>query len=372
MKRVSILCLLAATLLLSCNSGGNNHSNTADDSTASLVVPLVSTPYFYTQLKGQLNGQDIILQLLKTAPQLYRGSYCFDSTGSPIGLWGSLDSGLVKLYEENSGEEERVFSGHLTDDGHFKGVWHGDGTSHHFELHTDLKNALPLTVYYASDSARLLPAHPQSPVGIVSNSIVWPVAGTDTVLATLLQQNITGSSRFHDPQQYLKKEIDSFIMSYQLSARDADSTELNDATQAMSWNWSTDNYMRVIWNTWPMLVLEKYNYDFTGGAHGNWGATYISIDRSKKKVITPDDLFKPGYKEVLSGLLDKAYREKYQIPEDEPLGQNLLVKSISPNNNLIVTGKGVAFSYVPYEIGPYALGQVTLFIPAAQLKSILK
>lgn len=371
MNRVSLLVLVIVVALLSCNSR-NNHSN-APVNTAHIIVPLASSPLFYTQLKGKLGSKEITMQLMKTAPNLFRGYYCDDSTGRPIALWGTLDSTLVNIYEEtNNNSEDRLFSGYLSDDGKFKGVWHGDGTSYHFELLTDLKNAVPLKVFYQIDSARLLPDMAKSPIGTVSNSIIWPDSLADSTVARFIIEQVTGSSRYPDPQKFLRKAIDSFILSYRLSARDADSSEFSDNSSAMSWNWTTDNDMKVVYNTWPLLVIEKYAYDFTGGAHGNWGANYKTLDLAKRKVLTPEDIFKPGYKEVLSGLLDKAFKARFHMSEEEALDQNLLVKTIPPNNNMIVTGKGVSFSYVPYEIGPYALGQVTLFVPFTEMKSILK
>lgn len=372
MKRASFLLLIFAVALFSCHTR-NGNGNTGPGDTTNIIVPLASAPLFYTQLKGKLGGKEITMQLLKTAPHLFRGYYCDDSTGRPVGLWGTLDSGLVNLYEEtNNSAEDRLFSGYLSDEGNFKGVWHGNGTSYHFEFHTDLKKAVPLQVFYQIDSASLIPSFPKSPIGTVSSSIIWPDSLVDSTTANFIIQQVTGSTALRNPQQYIRRGIDSFIMSYRVSAKDADSSEFSDASTALSWNWTTDNDMKVVYNTWPLLVIEKYAYDFTGGAHGNWGATYKTLDLSKKKVLTPDDIFKPGYKETLSTLLDKAFKDRFHMSEEEALDQNLLVKSIPPNNNFIVTNKGVAFSYVPYEIGPYALGQVTLFIPFTAMKSILR
>ena len=372
MKRVSFLILFIAVALLSCHHRREGGSN-GPANTANVVVPLVSTPLFYTQLKGKLDDKDITMQLLKTAPNLFRGYYRYDSTGQPIALWGTLDSGLVNIYEEtNSDAGDRLFSGYLSDDGKFKGVWHGNGTSYHYELHTDLQKAVPLKVFYQTDSARLIPSYPKSPVGTFSSSIIWPDSLADSATANFLIQQITGSSRFKDPHAYLKRTIDSAMLSYRVSGREADSSQFSDASTSMSWNWTTDNDMKVVYNTWPLLVIEKYAYDFTGGAHGNWGATYKTLDLSKRKVLTPEDIFKPGYQEVLSPLLDKAFKERYHLNDDESLDQNLLVKTIPPNNNIIVTDKGVSFSYVPYEIGPYALGQITLFVPFAEIGKIIK
>jgi hypothetical protein len=373
MKRVSLLVLLMAIALLSCHTRNENSSATGAGNTADIIVPLVSAPLFYTQLKGKMGDKNITMQLLKTAPHLFRGYYCYDSAGQPIALWGTLDSNLVNIYEETSNsQEDRLFSGYLSDDGKFKGVWHGNGTSYHFEFHTDLNKAVPLKVFYQIDSAKLIPSFPKSPIGTVSGSTIWPDSLVDSTIATFIIQQVTGGNHFKSPQQYLRRGIDSFILSYRVSAKDADSSEFSDGSAAMSWNWTTDNDMKVVYNTWPLLVVEKYAYDFTGGAHGNWGATYKTLDLAKRKVLTPDDIFKPGYKETLSTLLDKAFKDRFHMSEEEALDQNLLVKSIPPNNNMIVTDKGVAFSYVPYEIGPYALGQVTLFVPFTAMKGILK
>lgn len=369
MKRVLLLLALAGGLLPACHSG-NREKDLQD--TASVVVPLLSTPYYYTQLKGAVGGRQITMELLKTAPNLFRGYYYYDSTGQPISIWGSQEADQVKIYEDNgSREEERFFGGMLSDDGIFKGVWHGDSTSHHFELHTDLRKAQALKVYYAADSVQLLPSFTGSPLGIASNSILWPDPATDSATAAFLRKAITGDVRVTDPERFVKRAIDSFVTSYRIAAKDADSSDIADG-QSASWNWTTESDMKVVYNTWPLLVIEKYAYDFTGGAHGNSGAFYQTLDLATRKVITPDEFFKPGYKEVLSPLLDKAFRKKFHIDEDESLDQSLLVKTIVPNNNFIVTHKGVAFSYVPYEIGPYALGQVTLFLPFTELKSVLK
>jgi len=367
MKRVS---LLALTLLVACFACQNSPKHEAA-TTKDVVVPLVSSPLFYTQLKGKIGERAITMQLMKTAPHLLRGYFCYDSIGKPIAVWGTLDSALVNVYEETNTDEDRLFSGYLSDDGKFKGVWHGDGTSFHFELHTDLKNAVPLKVFYAIDSARLLPDFEKSPMGTVSNSLIWPDSTVDPAVASFIIQQVT-DGKGNDPATFLKRSIDSFVLAYRISAKGVDTSELKEENGGMSWNWTADRDIKVVYNTWPLLVIEKYGYDFTGGAHGNWGARYLTLDLSKKKVVKPADIFRSGYQETVSNLLDKAFRQKFHLNDDEALDLHLLVKTIPPNDNLIVTDKGVCFSYTPYEVGPYAMGQITLFIPFTELKAVLK
>ena len=238
MKRMPLLILLIAVTLLSCHprrKGGG--SGSAD--TASLVVPLASTPLFYTQLKGKVGDKDITMQLLKTAPNLFRGYYRYDSAGQPVALWGTLDSGLVNIYEETTTDEDRLFSGYMYDDGKFKGVWHGDGTSYHFELYTDLKQTTPLKVYSLLDSVKLFPGAANSPMGTVFNSIIWPDSSVDPQVASFLINQIT-DGRGKDPFTYLKKGVDSFALAYKVSAKDVDTAELSSGA---SWNWSTEGVL---------------------------------------------------------------------------------------------------------------------------------
>lgn len=375
MKRLSLLFMIATASLLSCQqkSGSKTNAAVTNGKRDTVAVPLASSPFFYTQLKGTLNDEPITMQLLKTGPDIYRGYYCYDETGIPIGIWGSLDGSRVSLYEDISSRQggENFFNGLLADDGTYKGIWHGNTTAYPFTLSTDLTNAVRFDVYYATDSLVLFPEHPKSPVGNATNSIVWPVAGTAPKTAAFIKNAITGSEAIHEPAQFVKISIDSFIAIYSTTAREVAKEDL-DNDQTASYNWSADGDMKVVWNEYPLLVLEKSSYDFTGGAHGNGGSFFKVLDLARQKVLTPDDVFKSGYQTALSPLLDDAFRKKFGITKHESLDGQLLVSSIPPNNNFFITNAGVAFSYTPYEIGPYALGQVTLFLPFKQVKGLLK
>ncbi len=374
MKRVSLFLLLALICWAACKpKGGNSNDNGAKEQDSAIAtLDLINTPFFYTRLKGTMGDKPITMQLMKTTPSVYRGFYSYDTSGQPITIWGNGDSGIVKIYEESiDPENERFFGGALDTSGHFYGHWHGNGTSFKFDLHTDMKDALPFAVFYATDSASLMPGNPKSPLGMSSASTIWPKSVVTADIATFVEQQITGTT-IQDPQKFLRKTIDSFMVNYKSIASSADSSELNDPASAATWNWTGETEMRVVYNQWPILVVEKVKYDYTGGAHGNWGATYITMDLSKKKVLQPSDVFKPGYKEAFVPLLEKAFRAKYRIDNDESIRESLLTPAITPNDNFILTGKGVAFSYVPYEIGPYALGQVTLYIPFSEIKSWVK
>jgi hypothetical protein len=374
MNKCYLLLLLAAAGFMACGQHGkkgNTTANSADSAQAFTTTP-VAAPYFYIQLKGALGDQIVTMQLLKTGPDIYRGSYVYDRVGEPINIWGSPDSSKqqLTLYEDSRSDEETTFHGRLDSAGNFAGTWRGNGTSYQFTLHPDFSNAVHFQVYYAKDSAALLPNASKSPLGEASNSIIWPAPGTNAGTAALIKNAISGKAPVNDPQQLVKRSIDSFLVSYKGSITGMDSATVQQQAGSPTWNWTSEGDMKVVWNQYPLLSLEYFGYNFTGGAHGNGGATHQVLDLDKEKVLTLDDIFKGSYKEVLTRELELAFHRTYRT--DQPIREMLLVDRIEPNNNFILTNKGILFSYTPYEIGPYAMGQVNLFVPFARLQEVLK
>lgn len=364
MNRYLLSVMIAITGIMACNQQPKQQQ------TQEAAAP---SPYFYMQLKGTIGDLTVTMQLLKTGPDIYRGYYCYDKVGEPIDIWGSPDSSKqLTLYENSHSDEEITFRGKLDEEGNFKGIWRGAGTSHPFSLKADSDKAIPFDVLYAKDSASLLANNPLSPVAQASNCIVWPAAGVSEDVAGFIKSAISEGKVNSDPKQLVKKDIDSFLLFYKGSAIDLDTTELKEGSAGASWDWTSERDMKIVWNRYPLLVLEYFSYDFTGGAHGNGGASYQTLDLAAKKVLAVEDVFKGDYKAVLARELEQSFRRKYKVPEDGSVKEMLVVESIEPNNNFILTNKGVMFSYMPYEIGPYALGQVSLFVPYDHIKEVLK
>ena len=72
-------------------------------------------------------------------------------------------------------------------------------------------------------------------------------------------------------------------------------------------------------------------------------------------------------------LLKKYFRKNYNLDANDSLKEaGLFEEKIKPNNNFYITGKGLGFSYSPYEIGPYAMGEINIFIPFSELTTSLQ
>lgn len=349
--------------------------NQPADSTAATTGPATTLPDSWAKrFKGTIAGQSVTLLLQKAAPADYRGWYVYDAHGEPIALrpfYGETRTDDSIIVNEGYTDEDGVIRGHLGADGHFKGKWVNTKNNYDFDLTENNDSAITFSVVAFSDSTKLLPDHPNSPSATASSYTVWPTGGANEGVLSFLKRSIgPGLKSGETPASLLKNGADSFFTSYKSNASTIDSASMNNGP---SWQWSTQSGSVVTWNQWPILVIEDWVYEFTGGAHGNGGSMFTAYDLSKQRKLRLADVFKPNYKSVLTAALDKSYRKKYKVPASQSLTEGgLFVKKIEPNSNFFITSRGAVFSYTPYEIAAYAVGQVTLFVPWEDIKTVVQ
>lgn len=355
----------ALLTLAACQSAPKKDGN-ADSTAVPASTELPAT--WAKRFKGTLAGQNITLLLQKAGQNDFRGWYAYDSHGEPIALrpfYGEKRTDDSVIVNEGYTETDGIFRGTVSADGHFKGKWVNVKNTFDFDLAENNDSAVIFSVIAYADSTRLQADKPNSPVATASTYTVWPTGGGESVVAFLQKTLGPGVPQGSTPASLLKNGVDTFFTNYKSNAKDFDSTSMGP-----SWNWSTESGTVVAWNQWPLLAIEDWTYEFTGGAHGNGGSNFSAYDLAKQKKLTLADVFKPNYKPVVSAALGKSYLKKYQVKSLEEAG--LFVKKIEPNDNFFLTSHGVVFSYTPYEIAAYAMGQITLFVPWADIKTVVQ
>lgn len=109
-----------------------------------------------------------------------------------------------------------------------------------------------------------------------------------------------------------------------------------------------------------IVTFGEYTYAYEGGAHGLFGNRYFNIDTQKKMLITLNDVFVQEKQENLLNLLWDNYEEHYSVIE----GENKLTfkdrKDFYISKEFYFTPYGIYFVYPPYELGPYAAGEIQL------------
>lgn len=225
-----------------------------------------------------------------------------------------------------------------------------------------------------SDSSRFaLGAGPDSPDGSLSLSLVIP--DNDTLKTAIFRQiakELTQGKKdteqsFYELFRYLTED---FQEQY-LTANKELYNQYGDECYACSWQKK--------FTVTPLFFNENYlsvnisRYAFTGGAHGMHHNTIINYDVNTGQHITLDSLVPPKHQDSLNKVISNQLKENYGLQPDESLKKaGLFEDNIEAASNYCITDGGISFIYNPYEIAPYAMGIIIVFIPENNIKSILK
>ncbi len=122
------------------------------------------------------------------------------------------------------------------------------------------------------------------------------------------------------------------------------------------------------------LTLQMTGYAYTGGAHGSPMARVATFDVASGKQYALEDLISDP--NALKAIAEKAFRAERQDifnPEDgsEPFQFDEVFPFELPQN-FGLTANGLYCYYVPYEVGPYAIGSTQFTIPYSELGKLLK
>lgn len=381
-KLIFLLMLLAfaESTLLGCKKQEPN--NRAASNSATSQMP--NTPYWSRSFKGNLAGMDMVMHLTQTADmqgvKTLGGFYYFANEQNPIPVYGEVGKdGKVKLSLYGHDENVESFEGKFEQNA-FVGMWKQPTTQKtaNFSL-TPITEGVSFEYIMASDSFRLFQDKKFSPLANFSLGMLMPTDKNDKTLNDLLLQVIfknmrgdtidrkyayKGFSDFYAEQQ--KQYFDNYKETMRGEVFEPNQTEFDMNNHYAAFD------MGLVWNDSKLLSLAFHTSAYSGGAHGNYGTTYMSVDLSKKKVLTLQDIFKTGFEKPLDALLEKMARKKYNINPKESLDTYFLVEEIHANNNFAVTPKGIMFNYVPYEIASYAQGEIQLFVPFEEMKAFLK
>ena len=124
-----------------------------------------------------------------------------------------------------------------------------------------------------------------------------------------------------------------------------------------------------------IITMQKELYTYSAGAaHGLHGVGNYTIDRKSKDVISEGDLFIDGYEAELNKVLQRALlkalgRKNAQEVEKE---DGFSITDLSGNDNFRLDAKGMTYTYNPYEIAPYSIGVIEVFVPYEEVRHLLR
>jgi hypothetical protein len=209
--------------------------------------------------------------------------------------------------------------------------------------------------------------------------LLWPTtenapAASIALLKDSITKNYYGiNSLAMDPASVLKSSRDTFFASY--TELEQQLKQHAQSRMAASFNWESDVEMKILWNADNLVSVAYENYQYTGGAHGLGNTLLQVFDVNTAKTLTIQDIFKPGYEASLRQVLEKHLRTAYEIPEGSALNGDqgvLFDPHLALTRNFYLTGQGVGFIYNPYEVAPYVVGPIELFVPFSEIREIVR
>ncbi len=150
----------------------------------------------------------------------------------------------------------------------------------------------------------------------------------------------------------------------------SDSAEYSEYPNEIGFSFETG--FQVQFNSQRFISIVLNHYQFTGGAHGNYFALGYNIDMKDGKVLTLKDIIKEDSFDLLTYECEQAILETYEANSLIEAGtfENELV--IPEDQDFYITPAALVIQFDPYEVGPYAMGEIVAEIPFDKIKDILK
>ncbi len=392
---VSYIFFLASILLFSCSSNPekgstdeaqNNTDSLQDTSQSNQEIYPTKKANFYAHYQGTINGTIPIHLNLVRAGDKIRGYYYYDKFQIPIKMSsGELNEATGKFSfieytptQERSGNVVAQFQGNK-----ISGTWMDADSSQRFpmELVQSMDAySLPMEVFHEEDISALLKGKTkETPTLTFIRTVLMPdmsYGGSEKESIYKIFESFLGD----DTSVISGNPFATIEKMKNLSVEDYRESNLklykeNPDMFGASMDWSEVAHTLPIYNDNDLLSIQQEWYSYTGGAHGNYGASNYAINLKTGKRIRLADLFLKTSQSELSDIIEQKILEqqaKYIGEQTTLLEAGFSVEEIKPTENFYLTEKGIGFHYSPYEIAPYAIGSIEVFIPFSDCKHLMK
>jgi hypothetical protein len=345
-----------------------------------LLFPQDIPGTFYKRYEGSIDRKYNIVVNLTRVDSALSGSYYYIGKGELINfIRSSVDSAGNVYLEEDDGYDENynpkstgIFKGTFSSPEKISGTWEKPGSGKQLPFYLEEK--------YPAGTARLKAVHKEknySDYGSANIEVTTlellnpgkpPVA--DSINKYLQQVPRVGyTEEGSRPAATVDDLLDEFIDMYI-----EDIVEDSVSHDGYIPRYEYTNTMDVLFNDNYILSVSNMDYSYLGGAHPNTLFIYMSFDLATGKLLTTEDIFKPGFEDKLYKLGEKKFREFYDLDESKDLNEQgfWFENGFKLNGNFYLTKAGINFLFNQYEVGPYALGAPEIYFKYSEIKDLIK
>ncbi len=345
------------------------------------------TKGFVKSYSGNIINEKADINLLIIRDSVVKGTYSLQSNSIPVNVSGKMKHKKDIYLKELSEQTERngEFIGQLTDSmfqGKYTDKKNKKKGKFSFKEFAP-KSAMEFNVFSLSGAKKLYSLE-HSPKCEFHFSFLFPKIFTNQDVLDSVQKIIKQTYFYNadnaetginftenniNPEKLLLNQAE--LLSKEYLKTYPDSIDPNFFYGPQDWDYYFD--MAVVENQNNLLSLVFSVYEYTGGAHGNYGNVYKNIDLRTGKSIWLKDLFIEGYEDYLNKKITEHIKLNYKIDENTSLiNFGFWEDTIAANDNFYLTSGGIGFYFNPYEIAPYSMGTTDVFIPFTEISGILK
>jgi len=161
------------------------------------------------------------------------------------------------------------------------------------------------------------------------------------------------------------------------AAKDFTGGALAHALDGVRWpgshEWESENSIDVVYFSGELVSLKEFNYEFTGGAHGNGGDTGLNFisDGGQAREFQLADLFEPGgdWESCLSDVCIADLQRQQASSVTDGAIPKLNADEMGSFN---VSPAGLQIHFSPYAVGSYAEGSFDVLVRWETLRSCLR
>ncbi len=327
---------------------------------------------WFKSLSGNIGGSPVTMNILKYGDEI-KGYYYYNKYSVLINVLGTLKGDSLSIVAYLNSYDTESFKGILKN-GTYSGKWELDTTKTETFLLKDNSAISDMFEYvYVYGTKKLFERMETSPTATYTEGSIWPVDDNENSL--FLRKQILKEKNFPLSLNSIGGRMLENKNSYMKSFFEMNSGVKEEEAGDMGWSYSMEDQdiLTLAYIDKKIAILSRFSYNYSGGAHGNYGTGFVCFDIKDQKVIILEDILNKQGLSKLSALLEKNYRKQNEIDAKQSLSEaGLFEDTIRANNNFIITPGAIVFSYVPYEIAPYAAGEVMIYIPFEEIEEYIK
>lgn len=134
--------------------------------------------------------------------------------------------------------------------------------------------------------------------------------------------------------------------------------------------WNRARFFDITFNENNILSIALHFESYTGGAHGNYGSSYLVFDMENGKAISPQSIMDKTAEAKIVKIIYEKIKQTKNYSDQQMTQEYELPLEIS--SNFYITPEGIGFFYNPYEITSFANGVDDVFLKKSEIKGLIK